>query len=139
MLARYEVEAFLRITAREYAFQTATAPAPLALPGETMKVTGKEYASIVSATGKSVVNFSAGWCPDCNVVSAIYGHLSGTLAKDISFFEVDVDEEPELEKAQGVKRIPTFIFFEDGKEVERFHEPSPKELAERILRFAGKA
>ncbi|MEK6964034.1 MAG: thioredoxin [Nanoarchaeota archaeon] len=68
--------------------------------------------------GKSVVDFWAEWCGPCKMSKPIFEAVSSEV-KDIHFFSVNVDNNPDIPGKFGVMGIPTFIVLKDGKEVDR--------------------
>lgn len=101
-----------------------------------MQLKESNFDETISKKGKVIVNFTANWCPDCNLVSSTYKGLAERFKEEAVFCVVNVDEEFALEEKNKIEKIPTFIFYQDGKEVKRFHEPSIRELRERIESFA---
>ena len=61
------------------------------------------------AKGKYVLFFTAGWCPDCRFIKPAMPEIEEEFS-DFNFIQVDRD----------VYGIPSFIVYEDGKEVDRF-------------------
>jgi thioredoxin 1 len=59
-----------------------------------------------------VLKFSANWCTPCKVLSA-------TLKDAEGLKEIDIDKNRELTAEYGVRSVPTLVFLQDGKEVER--------------------
>ncbi len=67
--------------------------------------------------GRTAVQFSAGWCNPCKIMSKNIESLSDNL--NVNFFKVYVDKYPELSSEFSIKALPTLILFEDGKELKR--------------------
>jgi thiol-disulfide isomerase/thioredoxin len=63
-----------------------------------------------------VLAFTAKWCPACQRDKP---QLEETRRKGIKVTEIDVDKHPELARKYGIKRLPTYIVLEDGKEIKR--------------------
>ena len=59
-----------------------------------------------------VLKFSANWCTPCKVLSA-------TLKDAEGLKEIDIDQNRELTAQYSVRSVPTLVFLQDGKEVER--------------------
>lgn len=63
--------------------------------------------------GADLLVFTAKWCAPCR-------EFKRDLSKDPEMLDgykvivVDMDKEPELAKAHGVKSVPTFVLFADG-------------------------
>ncbi|KAL8433686.1 hypothetical protein ACSSS7_003716 [Eimeria intestinalis] len=68
-------------------------------------------------TGLVVVDFFATWCGPCKMIKPFLEEMSNTKSH-ISFYAVDVDENPELCEREEVSAMPTFKLYKDGKVVE---------------------
>ena len=66
--------------------------------------------------GISLVKFSATWCAPCKVIAKTIEKLKPEFS-EIKFFEVDVDDYPELAKNYKIRSVPTIILFWNGEEV----------------------
>ncbi|KAF0771980.1 hypothetical protein AaE_002374 [Aphanomyces astaci] len=74
-----------------------------------------EYEQLIARPdAKSVVYFTAAWCGPCKMISPIYANLSNKN-EDISFVKVDVDELDHTAHVAGVRSMPTFQFYANGK------------------------
>ena len=74
--------------------------------------------------GYVVVDFSASWCPDCRFIDPMLETLDKELSEKVKFFKVSFDKETQLKDTLNIRKIPTLIFYKDGKEVgERLIEP----------------
>lgn len=69
--------------------------------------------------GKHIFMFSAGWCPDCRVIEPVMPEIEANF-KDFTFVHVDRDDFIDLCQQLDVYGIPSFIAFENGKELGRF-------------------
>lgn len=86
------------------------------------------------ANGFVIVDFYAPWCGDCKRIEPILGELGATY----KIHKVNIDEHEALSREFGVRRIPTLVFFKDGKEVgTRLVEPKSKtEITAEIEKIA---
>lgn len=80
-------------------------------------------------SGMSVVMFSADWCPDCRFIEPVLPDIEKKYA-DIRFFHVDRDKMLDLCQELNIFGIPSFIFYKDGTEVDRFVSKDRKTQAE---------
>ena len=71
------------------------------------------------AEGKYVLFFTADWCPDCRFIKPAMPEIEEEFS-DFNFIQVDRDENIDLGQELDVYGIPSFIVYEDGKEVDRF-------------------
>lgn len=84
--------------------------------------------------GKHLFVFSAGWCPDCKFIEPILPEIEEKF-KDFSFVQVDRDQFIDLCQQLNVYGIPSFVSFENGKELGRFvsKDRKTKEEVENFL------
>ena len=81
-----------------------------------MKIINTENFSKFIESGESIVQFSANWCGPCKVLSAT---LEGMADISLPVYKVDIDKDQGLASQNGIRSIPTLIFFRNGKEVAR--------------------
>mmetsp|Transcript_18419 Transcript_18419/g.25944 ORF Transcript_18419/g.25944 Transcript_18419/m.25944 type:complete len:145 (+) Transcript_18419:159-593(+) len=80
---------------------------------------------------KSILYFTAKWCPPCNTIAPVYENLSN-LHPEIAFGKVDVDDNGEAAANFEIKSIPTFIFFDGEETTSRFMGADTKQLETQI-------
>ena len=68
---------------------------------------------------QTVFLFTADWCPDCRFIKPAMPEIEEEFS-DFNFIQVDRDENIDLCQELDVYGIPSFIVYEDGKEVDRF-------------------
>jgi thioredoxin 2 len=89
------------------------------------------------ASGKTVVDFWAGWCGPCHMMAPGFEQLAGERT-DVRFGKLNIDEQPRIADQFNVRSIPTLIFFRDGREVGRKTGAIPKPAIESLLaQFLG--
>ena len=72
----------------------------------------------VFASPYAVVDFSATWCGPCRMLAPLMEELSDELDGKVAFFNVDVDDNPTLAQAFGVRSIPALAVMKDGEVVD---------------------
>jgi thioredoxin 2 len=100
--------------------------------GHPIDVTDADFQKTI-ATGRSVVDFWAGWCGPCRMIAPVIEELSRER-KDIRFAKLNVDENPRTSAAFSVRGIPLLVFFRDGKETGRLTGAVPKPKIEEAIR-----
>lgn len=83
----------VNVTARSFQQEVAQAPLPV------------------------VVDFWAPWCGPCRSIGPILEELAGTYAGKVKVAKVNVDEEPTLAEAFGVRGIPTLAVLHRGESI----------------------
>ena len=65
-----------------------------------------------------LVEFSTEWCGTSHIIAPIIKEMAIAFNDDIKFCTIDIDEYEELSKKYGVRKIPTILFFNNGKVVD---------------------
>ncbi|WP_226036388.1 thioredoxin family protein [Aquibacillus saliphilus] len=68
--------------------------------------------------GKTILMFSADWCPDCRIIEPILPEIEEKY-NHYTFIHVDRDQFIDVCQKYDVFGIPSFIAFEKGEEVGR--------------------
>lgn len=84
-----------------------------------------------------VADFFATWCPPCKAVAPLYEQLAkdNAIPGKIGFVKLNVDEQRELAAQYNISSIPTFLIFQDGKQIEEIkgaNAPALKKSVEKI-------
>ena len=89
-------------------------------------------AEVEKAEGKVLVDFWAGWCGPCRMLSPVVEQLSEETP-DVKFVGVDVDAAERLAVKYGISSIPCLLLFENGEVKNRSVGFKPKSaLAEFV-------
>jgi len=80
---------------------------------------------------RKILYFSAAWCGPCKML----GPIMESLAGEINYEKVDVDNNQDLSIQYGVRNIPTLVLVENGEVVSRLVGVQSKE---QILNFYNK-
>ncbi|MGP1608539.1 MAG: thioredoxin family protein [Clostridium sp.] len=67
--------------------------------------------------GKVILNFFATWCMPCKMVTPVIEEIGNNT--DIKVIRIDIDKFDKLAIENGIVSVPTFIAYEDGKELNR--------------------
>lgn len=93
-----------------------------------------KFEEVKNSSKKTVFLFSADWCPDCRIIEPFLPELEENFVS-YQFFYVNRDEFIEICQELDVFGIPSFIAFQEGKEINRFvsKDRKTKEQIEEFL------
>ncbi|MBN1760146.1 MAG: hypothetical protein JW863_17600 [Chitinispirillaceae bacterium] len=123
----------------------STTPQPKATPEKKDYVASignlDDLNAIVEGTpGKLLVfDLYADWCRPCKILAPLYDSLAVSHEKKANFYRVDVQNNPDIAAAFGVRGIPFVVFMKDKKVVHALTGLNPKESYERVLTTCGAA
>ncbi|OAQ68816.1 thioredoxin domain-containing protein [Pochonia chlamydosporia 170] len=101
--------------------------------------TAEEFQKAVTENDRVIVDCFATWCGPCKAIAPILEkHSEEAAFKDkVHFIKFDVDELPAVTQALGVRAMPTFFFFKDGKKVDEMVGANPPALLEALRKIAA--
>mmetsp|Transcript_15991 Transcript_15991/g.19525 ORF Transcript_15991/g.19525 Transcript_15991/m.19525 type:complete len:128 (-) Transcript_15991:1611-1994(-) len=81
---------------------------------------------------KSILYFTATWCPPCKAIKPVYEELSNTYT-NVAFGKVDVDDNSDAALDFQVTSVPTFVLFHKEEVVGRFSGADKNQLEELVV------
>ena len=93
---------------------------------------------VLSSSLPVVVDFWAGWCMPCKMLTPVIDELAKEYEGKVKFAKVNVDNNTELATNLQILSIPVLIVFNKGKEVTRIVGVNPKQDIEREINEAIK-
>lgn len=94
-------------------------------------------AEVINSDVPVLVDFWAAWCGPCRIIAPVIEELAGEFAGRAKVAKMDVDHNPQIPMAFGIRSIPTLLFFKDGQVVDQLVGTAPKKvLAERLENLA---
>ena len=102
---------------------------------EEYKVVDQAKLSDLVKSGRTVVEFSADWCSDCRFLEPAMPSIEADFA-DSKFIKIDRDGSIDLCKEMNIMGIPSFVVYQDGKEIGRLvnKDRKTKDEVEKFLR-----
>jgi len=67
-----------------------------------------------------LVDFFTVWCEPCSILGPILEKVAEELKDKITLLKVNLDDIPLTAQKFGIDRIPTVVFFKDGKPASGF-------------------
>lgn len=91
------------------------------------------YDEVIKTTGAVLIEFYASWCPHCQRMIPVVESVKELLGDHAPVYQFDIDKyEADSDKA-GVEIVPTFIIFDNYREVWRHSgEISADELLKAV-------
>src|SRR5690625_5222158 len=86
-----------------------------------------------TASGLSLTDFWATWCGPCRMQSPVIEQLDEESDGNVSYYKLDVDENPEVPSQFGIMSIPTLLIKKDGEVVDKLIGYHSKEQIEAAL------
>ncbi|MDA8930214.1 thioredoxin family protein [Bacteroidia bacterium] len=81
--------------------------------------TDGDFNEALTSNDKVVVKYFANWCGSCKLFSPKFKRLSNDERfAEVTFLDVNAEENPEARKQAGVNSLPFFAVFKGGKLVE---------------------
>lgn len=82
----------------------------------------------------SVIDFSATWCKPCKRIAPVVNNLSN-IYKNCSFYKIEIDKVDDIGKIYDIRSLPTFIFFKNGKVIDRISGIDTIILVNKIKKY----
>ena len=79
------------------------------------KINAEQFESEAKKSAVAVVDFSATWCGPCKMLAPVLETVSEKLAGKADFYNIDVDEAPELAAAYQVNSVPCVVLMKNGE------------------------
>ena len=82
-----------------------------------------------------ILDFSSPGCAPCAKVPSFLEEIMAEMKDvNISAYEVDVAEEPEIAQNYIILGVPTIIIFKNGQELKRFNSIPPRKKIIKIFK-----
>ncbi|GFZ26658.1 thioredoxin family protein [Lactobacillus corticis] len=85
---------------------------------ELIKELNQSKLEEITKSGRTVLEFSADWCPDCRFLDPFLPQIEADFA-DSTFYKIDRDGSIDLAKEMNILGIPSFVVYQDGQEIGR--------------------
>ncbi len=88
--------------------------------------------------GVVMVDFYTEWCGDCKMMKPVYDNLAKEFEGQVNFYTINAENANVFRKPgkYNIQKVPTFILYKDGVEIERGIEYMPIEIMRQWLKKA---
>ena len=83
------------------------------------KINAEEFVNEAEKSAVAIVDFSATWCGPCRMLAPVLEELSEEMSGKADFYNLDVDEAPEVAAKFGISSIPCLVLLKNGKAVDQ--------------------
>ena len=97
---------------------SVTAPSPNAAKN-VKQLSYSEFEQMLETSKPVLIDFHTQWCAPCKKMSPVVDQLIKDNENKATVLKIDVDQSKEVADKLGIKGVPVFILFENGKETWR--------------------
>jgi thioredoxin 1 len=100
---------------------------------KAIEITDANFEEIIKSEQPILVDFWAEWCGPCKMIGPVVEELAGDYEGKAIIGKVDVDSNPAVAQAFGIRSIPTLLFFKGGEIVDKQVGAVPKSVLSQKL------
>jgi thioredoxin 1 len=100
---------------------------------KAIEITDANFEEIIKSEQPILVDFWAEWCGPCKMIGPVVEELAGDYEGKAIIGKVDVDSNPKVAQAFGIRSIPTLLFFKGGEIVDKQVGAVPKSVLSQKL------
>ena len=76
-----------------------------------------DFQEIIADEDLTIIDFSATWCMPCRMLAPILEQVANKMT-NVSFYNLDIDENEEIAKRYRIFSVPTLMAFKEGKVID---------------------
>ena len=100
-----------------------------------LDVTDQSFeAEVLKSSQPVIIDFWAEWCGPCKQIAPVIKELAATWGDQVKIVKMNVDENASTPGKYGIRAIPTFLAFQNGKVVQQLQGARPKADFEAMIK-----
>ncbi|RJS62422.1 thioredoxin [Bacillus sp. PK3_68] len=99
---------------------------------KVMVVNESNFDEVVSSNEVAVIKFGAPWCGPCKMIAPVLDSLS-TSMENVSFGDVNIDENGMLAEKFNIMSVPTILIFKNGSVAKQSLGFSPEDKLKDLI------
>lgn len=88
--------------------------------------TEEQFHALTKSQGRVIIEFYADWCPDCRRIEPHFPAWEEKYKDIFTMARANRDDMPDIAEKLEILGIPTFLVFDNGKEVNRLYSGDAK-------------
>ncbi len=75
------------------------------------------FKKIISGNKPVLIDFYADWCGPCKSMNPIIKSIAKEFSESVKVVKINIDKNQQLSHQLGIRSIPSFVLYKDGKKV----------------------